>query len=56
MELLEKVLSKDNLILAYKQVMRNKGAAGVDGVTTDELYNYIKNIKGNTNNYKNKKI
>ena len=41
MELLDKVLSKDNLNLAYKQVMRNKGAAGVDGVTTEELYSYI---------------
>ena len=42
MELLEKVLSKDNMNLAYKQVYKNKGASGVDGVTVEELYAYIK--------------
>lgn len=42
MELLDKVLSKGNMNLAYKQVMRNKGAAGVDGITTDELFAYIR--------------
>ena len=41
MELLDKVPSKDNLNLAYKQVMRNTENAGVDGITTDELYSYI---------------
>lgn len=41
MELLDKVLSTDNLNKAYRQVMKNKGAAGVDGVTTDELFAYI---------------
>ena len=42
MELLEKVLSKDNLNKAYKQVYKNKGASGVDGVTVDELFAYIR--------------
>lgn len=42
MELLEKVLSKDNLNKAYKQVYKNKGASGVDGVTVDELFVYIR--------------
>ena len=42
MELLEKVLSKDNLNKAYKQVYKNKGASGVDGVTVDELFTYIR--------------
>ena len=42
MELLEEVLSKDNLNKAYKQVYKNKGASGVDGVTVDELFAYIK--------------
>lgn len=32
MELLEKVLSVENLNKAYEQVYRNKGASGVDGV------------------------
>ena len=45
MELLEKVLSKENLNKAYKQVYKNKGASGVDGVTTDELFVYIKEHK-----------
>lgn len=45
MELLEKILSKQNLNLAYKQVYKNKGASGVDGVTVEELSSYIKNIK-----------
>ena len=45
MELLEKVLSKQNLNLAYKQVYKNKGASGVDGVTVEELFSYIKEHK-----------
>ena len=45
MELLEKVLSKENLNNAYKQVYKNKGASGVDGVTTEELFAYIKEHK-----------
>lgn len=45
MELLERILSKQNLNLAYKQVYKNKGASGVDGVTVDELFSYIKEYK-----------
>ena len=45
MELLEKVLSKENLNNAYKQVYKNKGASGVDGVTVEELFSYIKEHK-----------
>ena len=45
MELLEKILSKENLNKAYKQVYKNKGASGVDGVTIDELSKYIKENK-----------
>ena len=45
MELLEKVLSKENLNKAYKQVYKNKGASGVDGVTIEELFAYIKEHK-----------
>lgn len=41
MELLDELLSRDNLNRAYKQVYRNKGASGVDGVTVDELFLYI---------------
>ncbi len=45
MELLEKILSKNNLNNAYKQVYKNKGASGVDGITVDELFSYIKEHK-----------
>ncbi len=30
--LMEQILSKDNFNAAYLQVVRNKGAAGVDGM------------------------
>jgi len=36
------VLERNNLIRALKQVQRNKGAAGVDGMTTDSLSDYLK--------------
>ena len=42
MKLLDKILSKENLNKAYEQVYKNKGASGVDGVTVDELFLYIK--------------
>lgn len=41
-ELLEKILSKDNMNTAYQKVCMNKGAGGVDGVTVEELGDYIK--------------
>ena len=41
MELLEKVLDDRNLFRVYKQVYKNKGASGVDGVTVDELGYYM---------------
>ena len=41
-ELLEKILSKDNMNTAYKRVCANKGAGGVDEVTIEELGDYIK--------------
>lgn len=40
--LFEKILSRNNLNLAYLQVVRNKGAAGVDGMTYDQLLPYLK--------------
>lgn len=45
MELLEKVLARENLNKAYKQVYNNKGASGIDGVTTEKLFAYIKEHK-----------
>lgn len=40
--LFEKILSRNNLNQAYLQVVRNKGAAGVDGMTCDQLLPYLK--------------
>ena len=42
MELMEVVLSKENLNRAYKKVKSNKGASGVDKLSTEELGNYIR--------------
>jgi group II intron reverse transcriptase/maturase len=45
MELLEEILSRKNLNDAYLQVYRNKGASGVDGVTVEDSYEYLKDHK-----------
>jgi RNA-directed DNA polymerase len=41
--LLEEVLQRDNLMRAYKKVVQNKGAPGVDGMTTIELERFCRN-------------
>lgn len=43
--LLEQILNRDNLNRAYKQVKRNKGAGGIDGMQVDELLPYLKEHK-----------
>ena len=43
MELLEQILAKENLNKAYKKVYQNKGVAGVDGITVEEIAEYIPN-------------
>ena len=40
--LLERVLSPENLHAAWKQVKRNKGAPGVDGITIEEYPQWAK--------------
>lgn len=40
--LMEKILSRNNLNHAYLQVVRNKGAAGIDGMTYDQLLPHLK--------------
>ena len=35
---LEEVLSRENMLTAYRRVVRNQGAPGVDGVTVDQLW------------------
>jgi retron-type reverse transcriptase len=42
MALMEVILSKENLNRAYKKVVTNKGASGIDGVTVEELGSYIR--------------
>jgi RNA-directed DNA polymerase len=39
--LMEEVTHRDNLNRAYRRVMANKGAPGVDGLTVDELAGWI---------------
>jgi RNA-directed DNA polymerase len=41
-QLMEEVLDQENLKEALKQVMQNKGAAGIDGMTVEELPIYLK--------------
>lgn len=40
-KLLDKILDRDNLNQAFKRVERNKGAAGVDGMTVKDLGAYM---------------
>lgn len=42
MEMLERITSKGNIIMAYKQVRRNHGAGGVDKMEIEELTPYLK--------------
>lgn len=41
-EMLEKILSNENIKTAYKRVYANRGAGGIDGVTVGELEEYLK--------------
>ena len=41
-KLLEEMMEKDNLNRAYKRVKANKGAPGVDGMTIEEAYSYLR--------------
>jgi RNA-directed DNA polymerase len=42
MSLMTRVLERDNLLRALKQVIRNKGAPGIDGMTVEQLSGYLK--------------
>ena len=46
MELLEEILNPENLNKAYKKVYQSKGASGVDGITVEEIADYIKDEIG----------
>ena len=41
-KLLERILDRNNLNQAYLRVKRNGGAAGIDGMTVDEILPYLR--------------
>ncbi len=41
-ELIERLVERENMRTAYRRVVGNKGAPGVDGMTVDELRGYLK--------------
>ena len=40
--LLDRILSKSNLRIAYDRVVGNRGSSGVDGVTVDDLAGHLR--------------
>ena len=38
--LMEQVVCRENMLAAYRRVVRNKGAAGVDGMTVEQLWGF----------------
>lgn len=42
MELIKQIVDRDNIQEAIVRVKSNKGAAGIDGMTVDELDSYFK--------------
>ena len=40
-DLMQRILSRDNLLLALKRVERNKGSHGIDGMKVDELRPFL---------------
>jgi RNA-directed DNA polymerase len=39
---MEEVLSRENMLAAYRRVVSNKGAPGVDGITVDDLESLVR--------------
>jgi RNA-directed DNA polymerase len=44
-DLMERISERGNLNRAYKRVRANKGAAGIDGMTVEELYDWLREQK-----------
>lgn len=44
-KLLEEIMHRDNLNIAYLRVKRNGGAPGIDGMTVEEMLSYLKKHK-----------
>ena len=40
-QLMETILSRENMLKAYKSVKANKGAGGVDGIEMNEVHDYL---------------
>ena len=40
--IINNILSNDNLNRAYKQVVKNKGAAGIDGMECEALFSHLR--------------
>lgn len=49
--LMEEILARENLTAALKAVLRNKGAPGIDGMTVEQLPEYL---KGNWNHIRDR--
>lgn len=41
-QLIDRILSKENMMLALKKVQGNKGASGVDRISTEDIDKYLK--------------
>ena len=41
-QLMEEVCARENCLQAYKRVKSNKGSAGIDGMTVEQLPGYLK--------------
>jgi RNA-directed DNA polymerase len=40
--LLERILSRENMLLAWKRVKANKGTSGIDGITIEDFPDYLR--------------
>ena len=41
MKLIEQILDKNNVRIAFEKVVSNKGATGIDGMKVEELRDYM---------------
>ena len=41
-KLLDRILSRENMLDAYNQVKANKGSAGIDGITMEQIDEYLR--------------
>ena len=41
-KLLDRILSRENMLDAYNQVKANKGSAGIDGTTMEQIDEYLR--------------